>query len=307
MMIVVPVIGFITGTILGSLVKALADRSLSNRSFWGRSYCPHCKKLLKWYDLLPIISYLILGGKCRYCGDMIGMDYLLVEVVIGILIGFLFWQSSQNFSAIGGPASGWQFSIFLLDLIFKTFFITILAVLFLTDLKKMFIPDRIVLPAIVISIIFIIFITVIKVIFLYSSLNQTQIGQLLLPPHSDYFQRHALISAEPFIGSIISAILIAGFFMILIIVTSGKGMGGGDVKLGAFIGLGLSSPNSFVALMLAFLTGALISLILIIFGKKHFGQHIAFGPFLVLGALVTLFFGNQILDWYLHLSLSLNP
>ncbi len=97
------------------------------------------------------------------------------------------------------------------------------------------------------------------------------------------------------------AVIIGGFFWGLIIITRGKGMGGGDVKLGAFMGLMLGFPQSLIALILSFLTGAIFSMILIIFGKKHFGQTIPFGPFLVIGSLVALFWGNQIIDWYLHL------
>ncbi|KKR41421.1 MAG: Type 4 prepilin-like protein leader peptide-processing enzyme [Candidatus Daviesbacteria bacterium GW2011_GWC2_40_12] len=78
-------------------------------------------------------------------------------------------------------------------------------------------------------------------------------------------------------------------------------MGGGDVKLGAFMGIILGFPQALLALMLAFFTGAIFSLFLIILGKKSFGQSIPFGPFLVLGSLTALFWGDQILDWYLHL------
>ena len=285
--------GFIIGCVLGSFIKVLADRSLREQSFWGRSYCPNCKKNLQWYDLFPILSYLILGGKCRFCHKDIGIEYLLVEVGMGILIGYLFFQSFSSF----------QSSVFLLDLIAKTFFITILAVLFITDIKKMFIPDRVVLPAIRVSIILITFITIIKIIFLYYYLSQTIIGQKLLPPHSDYFQRHALMAAEPLFGGILMAFLIGGFFMALIIITKGKGMGGGDVKLGAFIGLMLGFPQALIALMFSFISGAVFSLFLIILGKKHFGQSIAFGPFLVLGSLISLYWGDKILNWYLKLQI----
>lgn len=305
------ILGFFLGAVLGSLVKALADRSLIKRSFWGRSYCPKCKHILAWYDLLPIISYFQLGGKCRHCQRKISIEYLVVEVIMGLLVGLLFYLSLPGVIARSPDFIGttWQ-SIFLnfqfiqviFDLIFKTFFITVLAVLFLTDIKKMFIPDRIIIPAIWVSIIFITFITVIKIIYLYYSLNQTRVGQLLLPPHSDYFQRHALISAQPLFGSLAMGFLIGAFFLTLIIITKGKGMGGGDVKLGAFLGLVLGFPNALVALMLAFLSGAIVSVVLILFGKKHFGETIPFGPFLVLGSLAALFWGSRIIDWYLQLS-----
>ncbi len=300
----VGLIGFIIGTVLGSFTKALADRSLSNRTFWGRSYCPHCKKVLRWYDLFPILSFLFLRGKCRYCHKAIGIEYLMVEVAMGLLIAFLFYQSFANFQfSIFNLNSNFKFQIlnFLLELIFKIFFVSTLSVLFLTDLKKMLIPDRIIWPAIKISIVFLISITIIKVIFLYYTLSQTRLGQLLLPPHSDYFQRHALITAEPFLGGIAMALAIGGFFMALIMITKGKGMGGGDVKLGAFMGLGLGFPASLLAVILAFLIGAIYSIILILLGKKHFGQNIAFGPFLVIGSLIVLFWGSKILDWYLRL------
>ncbi len=288
--------GFILGLVLGSFIKVLADRSLVRQSFWGRSYCPNCKKHLRYYDLFPILSYLSTRGRCRYCHKKIGLEYPLVEVVMGLLVAFLFWQTFQSL----------QFTVYslqFLSLIFKTFFITILAVLFITDLKKMFIPDRIILPSLVIGFILSLGITIYKVGYLYYFLSKSLVGKLLLPPHSDYFLRHALFAAEPVLSGILMAAIIGGFFWGLIIVTKGKGMGGGDVKLGAFMGLMLGFPQALIALILSFLTGAVFSIILIIFGKKHFGQTIPFGPFLVLGSLIALFWGDQILNWYLSLQI----
>lgn len=295
------VIGFILGTILGSLSLALAERSLAKKSFWGRSYCLHCKKSLQWYDLFPVLSYLVLKGKCRYCGKSIGLKYLVVEIAMGLLVGFLFWQSFQNFSAIGGSAFGWQFLIFIWDLIFKIFFITILLILTITDLKKNLIPDRIIIPSLKIAFFSLAGLTLLKIGYLYFYLKDNPVGKYLLPPHSDYFQRHALITAEPFWGAVISAAALALFFYSLLVITKGKGMGGGDIKLGAFLGLGLGFPLAVLATILAFFTGALAALILMATGKKHFGQTLAFGPFLVFGSLVALFWGNLIMGWYFDL------
>ncbi len=165
----------------------------------------------------------------------------------------------------------------------------------------MFIPDRIIIPSIILGIIANIAFTIVKVGYLYFTLNQTVLGKYLLPPYSDYFRRHTVLIIEPFLYSVVTAMLIAGFFMGLIIITKGKGMGGGDVKLGAFMGLMLGFPQALLALVLSFLTGAIFSIILIIFGKKRFGQTIAFGPFLVLGSLIALFWGGQIMQWYLKI------
>lgn len=291
--------GSVLGLILGSLSLALAERALIKKSsFWGRSCCPHCKKVLRWYDLFPVLSYLFLRGQCQFCHQKISPEYPLVEILMATLIGYLFWQSFHNLQSI----FSFQFIIFLLELLFKTFTILVLIILAITDLKKTLIPDRIVIPAIKISIIFIIFITIIKVIFLYYTLSQNLIGKHLLPPLSDYFERHAFFIAEPLIYGIILSLLFAIFFQSLIKITKGKGMGGGDVKLGAFMGLTLGFPNGVLALFLGFLIGALFSVGLILIGKKKFKQTIPFGPFLVTGSLIALFWGQPIINWYLNLS-----
>ena len=303
------IFGFILGTILGSFAKALADRSLKNKSFLGRSYCPKCKHNLGWYDLFPIFSYILLKGKCRYCKKRISIEYLIVEIVMGFLIAYLFFQSSLV--VIASPARGgtWQslfFNYELLKLTFglllKTFFITILVSVTLTDLRKTLIPDKIIIPSIWIALTSLLLFTIYNVGYLYYYLNQTPVGKLLLPPHSDYFIRHAYYSAEPLIYGILTGAAIAGFFMALIIITRGRGMGGGDVKLGGFMGLILGFPGGVLAVVLGFISGAIVAVGLIFLGKKRFGENIPFGPFLVAGSLIALFWGTEIINWYLQLS-----
>ncbi|MDO8573975.1 MAG: prepilin peptidase [Candidatus Daviesbacteria bacterium] len=290
--------GFLIGIVLGSFAKALADRSLVGKSFWGRSYCSQCKKTLRWYDLFPILSFVFLQGKCRYCKKKIPLEYPITEVILGILIAYLFAQTFADFKF---TVYSFQLTVLLAELVLKTFFIVILAMLCMTDMKKMLIPDRIVKPAILIGAISLLALTIYKIGYLYYYLSQSVLGRLLLPPHSDYFQRHALVIAEPLIYGVLMGLAIGGFFFCLIVLTKGKGMGGGDVKLGAFMGLMLGFPLSLLALILSFITGAVFSVGLIIAGKKHFGQTIPFGPFLVLGSLIALFWGSQIIDWYLKL------
>ncbi len=296
--LIITLFGFVLGSILGSFAKALADRSLKFQTFFGRSKCPKCKHPLNWYDLFPILSYVLLKGQCRYCHKKLGNEYLLVELAVGILIGFLFYQETAYFQF---SAVNFQFSLVLLDLVFKAFFVTILTALFLTDLKKMFIPDRIIITAIWISVGYLVVTTVYKIVYFYFLLNRTYLGKLLLPPHTDYFQRHSFMLAEPLLTGILLGIAVGGFFLALILATKGKGMGGGDVKLGAFMGLVLGFPNSLLALVVAFVSGAVISLVLIVGKKKHFKSQVPFGPFLVFGSLVALFWGDLIVNWYLKL------
>jgi prepilin signal peptidase PulO-like enzyme (type II secretory pathway) len=294
-------IGILLGVILGSLAKALADRSLTNKSFMGRSYCPKCKHTLRWYDLFPIFSYLFLKGKCRYCQRPIDKTNFLAEIIVGVLLGYLFFLHQGFLPKLEDSYGLFLFSI---ELAFKSFFIVILTIVTITDLREYFIPDRVVIPAIKISIVSLFLIIAYKLWFFYYSLSQTPVGRYLLPPHSDYFQRHAIEDYVLFyIYSLACGMGIGLFFLMLIVLTKGKGMGGGDVKLGAFIGVALGFPMGVLAIILGFFFGAIVSVGLLILGKKHFGEIIPFGPFLVLGSLATLFFGNQIITWYLGLSL----
>ena len=126
-------IGFLVGSVLGSFGLVLAQRSLNNQTFKGRSYCSHCKHKLAAYDLFPIVSYLLLRGQCRYCHKKIGLEYLLVEVVTGLLVGFLFWTS---LGSLQFTADRVQLGLLLSDLLFKTFFITILVALLSLIIKR---------------------------------------------------------------------------------------------------------------------------------------------------------------------------
>lgn len=294
------ILGFVVGACLGSFAKALADRSLKQKSFWGRSYCESCKHILSWYDLFPVFSYLLMQGRCRYCSKKISKEYLIVEIIAGILVAYLWFSilSEQTILFI----DPFKVTVYLLEVVLKTFFITILTVLFITDIKKMFIPDRVILPAIVIGAVGVSLKVCYEAGYLYYSLASNYVGQFLLPPRSDYFYRHLWLIISDLLGSGFMFLGIGGFFLFLIIITKGKGMGGGDVKLGAFIGLILGYPYSLLAVMISFISGALLAIGLIIMGKKSFGQVIPFGPFLVFGSLVSLFWGKQILDWYLELA-----
>src|SRR5690242_4681153 len=83
-------LGFVIGLVLGSLVDCIASRAVHKESFWGRSYCERCRHKLSWYDLFPIFSYLFLQGRCRYCHKKIGLEYLLIEILMGLTIALLF-------------------------------------------------------------------------------------------------------------------------------------------------------------------------------------------------------------------------
>lgn len=290
--------GFILGTLLGSLSKALADRSVGNETFWGRSYCESCKHKLSWYDLFPLFSYFSTKGKCRYCKKNLSYEYPLVEFFSGILIGLLLLVTiPQNFLLLPQPNQ----LVVVTEVILKAFAIVILVVVFLTDLKTGLIPDRITYPAVIIGFFYQLLEVSIKMGLFYLSSVQSSLGRFLMPPYSDYYQRHLYIIIFGFLNNIATGIGLGLFFLSLIVLTRGRGMGGGDMKLGIFIGLILGFPLAIIALMLSFLTGAGAGVMLLLIGKKKFGQTIPFGPFLSLGAILSIFWGEKILNWYLNL------
>lgn len=294
------VLGFIIGICLGSLTKVMADRSLTNKTFWGRSYCENCKKQLAWYDLFPILSYLFLKGQCRYCRKKLSLQYPMIEVLMGFLISgiFLKFVPAGFFSL-----SPEQQILVFLTVLFYSVVSVILASVFLTDLKTGYIPDRITFPGIWLIFILLIISSAAKIYFLYQSLGASTLGKYLLPPHSNYFYEHSLRISEPVTNGAIMALALGVFFYLLIVFTKGKGMGGGDLKLAVFLGLVFGFPYSLVVLILSFLLGSVVGIGLIFVGKKKFGQTIPFGPFLSLAGMICIFWGPEILSWYLSLKI----
>jgi leader peptidase (prepilin peptidase) / N-methyltransferase len=291
-------LGFLVGLLLGSLIDCLANRSLTKKSFWGRSYCDSCKKQLKWYDLFPIISYLVLKGQCRYCHKKISAEVLVVEVLSGIVTALIFYKTLTPSFFLVSPSNISSFFIGLLALGLRLYIFCILAIFVITDYKKGIIPDRISLPAIITVTVWSFMLVLLNIIFLFLFLKSSYLGNLLLPPHTDYLYRHSLLIFSPFVQSFLAAFGIGAFFALLILITRGRGMGGGDLKLGIFIGFALGFPSSILAIFVSFILGSVAGIALLLSRKKQFGQTIPFGPFLSMGALIALLWGDEIISWY---------
>ena len=235
---------FVFGLCIGSFLNVVVYRLNHNFSpLKGRSFCPKCKHKLSWQDNIPLFSWLFLRGQCCYCHSPISWQYPLVEIVTVILTVFVWQFSSQP--------------------IFNLLITYVLIVIFVSDLRYMIIPNKVVYPAIVMTLVYLAF---------------------LLP--------------NQLVSYLLSAFGAAGFFYFLVLITRGKGMGMGDVKLAGLMGLVLGFPGVVIALFLAFLTGAVTGVILILLGKKKLGQQIPFGPFLALATWVSLFWDEPILRSY---------
>jgi prepilin signal peptidase PulO-like enzyme (type II secretory pathway) len=262
---------FILGLFIGSFLGVLVDRLPNNEGFIkGHSRCEFCKKELKVIDLIPVLSFISTGGKCRYCHVSLSYSYPIIELSTGILFALVYISQIFNF----------QFSIFneflninslilnpqsLITLIYNLLIVSGFIVIFFMDLKYGVILNKILLPLLIIIMTYL----------------------FIINPQS------LIINLACGFSAFLFFLLIALGFKFI----RGKdGMGGGDIKLVFVLGLFLGFPNIILALYLAFLTAAVVGIILILWKKKNLkNTSLPFGPFLILGALICLFFGNLIL------------
>lgn len=244
---------FIFGLFFGSFLGVLVDRLTNGENIIkGRSHCDNCKKGLGLLDLIPVLSFLMLKGKCRYCNTKLSFFYPIIELSTGILFALTYFLFNSEVLLLSP------------SLIYYLFMVSSFIVIFFTDLKYGIIPDKIVFPSIIVSIFYLL-------IF----------NRFLLIPN--------LISG---LAAFIFFITISYGFYIL---TKKQSMGGGDIKLSFLLGLFLGFPGILVSLYLAFLTGAIISIILILWKKKtSLKDTLPFGPFLVSGTIISFFFGSLI-------------
>lgn len=256
---------FIFGLIIGSFLNCAIWRLYKEESFIsGKSYCPSCRHPLGFWDLFPLFSYLFLRGKCRYCGKKISIQYPLVELATGFLFVFIY----SHF----GPVSA-LFSFDFFQIVFWWIMASFLVAIFVFDFKYYIIPDETIYPAIAVSAVWIL-----------------------------YEFCAGVIGGADVLHIVLSAFFSALFFFFLWFFSKGMAMGFGDVKLAILIGLLLGYPDIIPGLFLGFLFGAIMGSVLILFKKKGFKSEIPFGPFLLAGLFVSLFWGEKIINWYLSLS-----
>ncbi len=260
------IIFFILGLAIGSFLNVAVYRlKTAENIVWERSHCPHCKKIIRWYDNIPLLSFILLKFRCRYCKQKISFQYPLVELFTGILFLFIGWR----YFVEGNPAS-WFLTAYYLGIV--SFLITILVY----DWLNMEIPGLVLWPAVGWAVVF-------NLIFNYSGLGNASIFN---------------ISVSSALLAMIVAFL---FFFLLSAASKEKWMGMGDAYLAILIGLVTGWPQVLLALILSFFIGAVVGIILILAKKKKMKSQIPFAPFLVLGTLIAMFFYGPVVNWYLSL------
>ena len=282
---------FISGLFFGSFLNLVSDRILKKEKIlFGRSKCEHCKKPLKPQHLIPLLSYIMQKGKCAMCGEKLSWYYPFSEVLTGLtFVGATYYTAVlKDFF----PPS-------IISLVFLLIVFSAYIIIVLTDLKFRVIPDKVVWPAIIFVFLFMIINAIYYLISYYVRLKNDAFGVYLL--ESGYLHVQGLYILKSLGMVVLSAAVIAGFFAFLVKITKGKGMGGGDIKLGLLIGLFNGFPHNIIAIFLGFIVGAFTSLVLILFKLKTMKDTVPFGPFLILGSLIALLWGDQLWQFYITL------
>ncbi len=254
------IFSFLLGIIIGSFLNVVAYRYGTAKNLGGRSSCMTCTQQLKWYELIPVVSYVMLSGKCRTCKSKISAQYPYVESITGLLFTLIFLK----FMPILEVSPMMFLSIFS----FYAFVFSLLVVVAVYDMRHKMIPDRLV--------------------FLFSALSFLVI--LLM-----YFISSANITS--LIINILAGPVLALPFALLWYFSDGKWIGFGDAKLALGMGWFLGIAGGVSAVALGFWIGAVVSVFLLLVSKFRKGKtkitrktEIPFAPFLLVGLAIVFFF-----------------
>lgn len=266
------VIGLCMGSFVNALVWRLHEQDSGSKNkdlsvATGRSMCPDCRHGLAAKDLVPVLSWLALRGKCRYCNRPISAQYPLVELVTAgaFVASYIWWPVAFDTSQ--------QTVIFVLWLIL----LTGLVALAVYDLRWLMLPNRLIYPLAGIA--------GVQTLIIAAAASD--------PPT-------ALLNV------VLAVVIGGGLFYVLFQASKGKWIGGGDVKLGWLLGLIVATPGRAVLfIFLGSVLGSLVSLPLLTSGRLKRTSVIPFGPFLITGAIITVLFGAAMLHWYQQTFLNL--
>lgn len=241
---------FLLGLAVGSFLNVIALRYKSDGKLisgdlvFGRSYCPSCRAGLRWYELIPLVSFFVQLAKCRSCGGKISWQYPIIELLAGL--AFVLVPKFAEPAPVG------------------ILVILILLLISLIDLRLSIIPDQLNL--------------------LLAFLGLAMI--ILFPGQQNVLDK--------FLGAGVGLAV----FGLIILISRGQAMGMGDLKLAGALGLLFGWPKILAIIMIAFVVGGLFAALALFFGKKGMKDAIPFGPFLSTAAIVVIFCGDVIVNWY---------
>lgn len=253
-------ITFLVGSAVGSFVNVLIDRTMVGEDWVrGRSHCDKCRKVLPWYVMIPILSFVFYGGKSKCCSEKLSYRYPMVEILVGLLfvwwiaVGFLFFQ------LVSAPLIVIQPAFWLMTGV-------LLAILALADLFY----GVVLLP----------------IVWIGSAL--TVIYRLVLWHYGAY----QMVDLQ---SSLLLAAAFYVFFWLLWKLTKGRGMADGDMYAALYMGLLLGWPKGLVALMCSFILGAIVGVILIVFKIRSRKEAVPFVPFMICAMGIAMIWGEQLI------------
>ncbi|MCJ7772633.1 MAG: A24 family peptidase [Desulfobacterales bacterium] len=247
---------FLYGVCVGSFSNVCIHRLPLSKSLKSPpSNCPQCGSPIRFYDNIPILSYIWLKGHCRHCQKRISFRYPFVEIMGGLFALFIYLEYGLTFEA----------------LIYYLFIVTLIIITFI-DIDHQIIPDVISLPGI-------------PICFLAS---------FALP-------------SVTFIDSLIGILAGGGSLFIVLwtyhLITGVEGMGGGDIKLLAMIGALIGWEGVIFTIFISSITGTMVGILIMLRTKKGLKLAVPFGPFLSIGAILYVFYGSELIRWYLNMSI----
>ncbi len=280
---------FVLGLVFGSFLNSLVYRIESENDLSGRSFCPECRKTIRWYDNLPVLSYVILKGRCRNCEKKISIRYPLIELLVGFvfLIAFCGSEAGRSLSwwfgevlvdseaIVGSGFPAGDFAALLVLLVI--FFILILVALY--DATTKYVLSYYVYAAALLS-----------------------VGYNLF----QFDREWGFVNLyEFFLPFVLSALIPAFLFWLIVKLSRERAMGLGDIEIAVLVGLFLGWPLVLVSYYFAFVVGAAWGVFLIFRKKAGLKSEVPFGPFLIAGVFFAFLFGEQIIRWYDRIFLGL--
>lgn len=299
---------FVFGLAVGSFLNVIGlryqerERLLSEKTTGGRSFCVFCRRQLRWFELIPLLSFLIQRGKCNGCGKKIFWQYPFVELLSGLIFVFVpYYLINFQFSIYNFQSIFQFFNYQLLIIAVWILIFLLLLLLSIIDFRLFIIPDSINLALAILGFALILF-----SIFLTSDVQRLN--------NFSFLGHYALLFDFNFLNNSISNNLITiavnrlfaafvgmAFFGAIILLSRGRAMGMGDFKLIAGLGLIFGWPDILMIAAFSFIIGAVFSVPFLIKGVKTMKDAVPFGPFIVSGAVLNFFFGYQIIESYFKL------
>jgi prepilin signal peptidase PulO-like enzyme (type II secretory pathway) len=265
------IILFLLGLCFGSFANVLIDRVQNKRSVKGFSKCDFCGYQLKWFDNIPVLSFLFLQGKCRKCHKKLSWQYPVVEFLSGLLFALTYLILFQD-----RFLANWMEAGFYIELVYSLLVAFLLFVILVWDYKYLIIPDFLVLIGLVVTVVFEIY---------------------------KAFQNGCFVGSWecPLVAGVLGSLAVGGFFGILYLSSGGRWIGGGDVKIGFWLGFLVKLKMTYFFILFAYLIGSVVAVYLLISSKKKMKSQIPFGPFLVVSAYLIIFGRDVILEMWNNL------